>query len=114
MANPLSIYTFNEPSVNNPVIQKASDVPVNQLISTVWGRFTSISFAILAGLAVVMLIWAGIQYMTAGGNADQVKKARQSIIYAVGGIALLVAAYAVIAVLSGGAAWLVSQINPSS
>lgn len=52
---------------------------------------------LLAGiLAVFYLVYSGILYITAGGNADRVKQARSGIINAVIGIIIIVAAYFII------------------
>lgn len=51
-------------------------------------------------LAFFYLVYAGIMYITAGGNADQAKKASQGILYAVIGIVVAVLAYTIIAVIA--------------
>lgn len=58
--------------------------------------------SLLAGvLAVIYLIWNGIQYITSSGNADKAKNARQGIINAVIGIIVIVAAYYIIRLAVG-------------
>jgi hypothetical protein len=47
-------------------------------------------------LAVIYLVWSGIQYITAGGSADKAKSARTGIINAVIGIVIIVAAYFIV------------------
>jgi len=57
---------------------------------------------LLAGiLAVILLIWYGIQYITAGGSPDKAKAARTGIINSVIGIVIIVAAYFIIRVAMG-------------
>ena len=56
----------------------------------------SIIFLIAGILAVLYLLWSGVQYITAGGNADKVKAARQGIINAVIGIVVIMAAFFII------------------
>ena len=68
-------------------------------------------FAIISGLALILLIWSGIQYITAQGNQDATKKARQRIINIVMGIVLLVAAYAIINLLIGGISNLANRVS---
>ena len=49
---------------------------------------------LIAGiLAVLYLIWSGVQYITAGGNADRTKAARAGIVNAVIGIIVILAAF---------------------
>jgi hypothetical protein len=56
---------------------------------------------LLAGIiAIFYLIWAGIQYITAGGDDDKAKKARAGIFNAVIGIVVIIFAYAIIVYVS--------------
>lgn len=50
---------------------------------------------IVGGLAVVMVIYGGFKYITSGGDAQAVASAKNTIIYAVIGIAVAVLAYAI-------------------
>lgn len=43
----------------------------------------------------LMMLYAGILWMTAGGNSDQVKKAKQIFINSIIGIVIITAAYAI-------------------
>jgi hypothetical protein len=68
----------------------------NSIISTLGNRVIDIVFLISGILAVVDLLWSGIQYITAGGNQDKVKTARQGIINAVLGIIIMMTAWFII------------------
>ena len=46
-------------------------------------------------LFVVLILWSGFQWMTAGGNTETIPKARQSIINAVIGLVIILAAYSI-------------------
>lgn len=50
---------------------------------------------VLGLVFVVLIVYAGIMYMTAAGNEDKVKKAKQLIIQAVIGLVIIVLAYAI-------------------
>lgn len=54
---------------------------------------TILSF--LGLLFVILIIWSGFQWMTAGGSSDAVTKAKQRIINAVIGLVIVLAAYAI-------------------
>ena len=40
-------------------------------------------------IAVIIIIYAGILFLTSGGNQDRVKKARTALLYAVVGLAII-------------------------
>jgi len=42
-----------------------------------------------SGVAVIMIIWGGIQYMTAGSNEQRVSNAKKTIQWAIIGVAIL-------------------------
>ena len=65
-------------------------------VNNFYNSLVNIFFLLMGAAAVLLLIWAGIQYITAAGNPDQVKKARQSIVNIVLGIIILVASYFVV------------------
>lgn len=47
-------------------------------------------------VAVVMIIFASIQYLTASGDSAKSKKATQTIIYAIAGLIVVMLAYSII------------------
>jgi len=49
-------------------------------------------FGIVIFVAVIMLIWAGFTYVTSAGNAEKMKTALNSVIYALIGIAIAILA----------------------
>ncbi len=52
-------------------------------------------------IGVIVIVIAGIQYATSGGNADQARKAKDAIIYAIVGIIVAVMAYAIVGFVIG-------------
>lgn len=66
------------------------------LLDAATSNIIDILFLIGGILAIIYLLWAGVKYITAGGNMDQAKVARQSIINAVIGIVIMMAAFAII------------------
>jgi hypothetical protein len=60
---------------------------------------SAIAYALLGLVGViffVMLIYGGVQYMTAGGNPDQETKAKKTLIYAMIGIIVIAGAWALV------------------
>lgn len=51
---------------------------------------------VLGFLAVVMLIYAGVMYVTSAGDANKVAKAKNTIMYAVIGLVIAILSYAVV------------------
>jgi hypothetical protein len=56
---------------------------------------------LLGIILVIIIIYAGFKWMTAGGNSDQVGDAKTMLINAVIGLALMLAAYAITAYVLG-------------
>jgi hypothetical protein len=61
---------------------------VNRAVNTFLG--------VLGALALLVFIYAGVVYMTAGGAADRVKHAVDTMKYAMIGLALIIFSYAII------------------
>ncbi len=55
---------------------------------------------IFGGLAVIMFIIAGIQFMTAGGAPEKVQAARSSFMWGVAGVVVAVVAFSIVKVIS--------------
>lgn len=54
---------------------------------------------IIAGLGTVMIVVAGILYMTSAGSPERMNKAKTALVYAIAGIAVGAAAEAIVAVV---------------
>lgn len=52
-------------------------------------------------VAVLMIMWAGFMYVTAGGDPGQVKKAHDALLWAVIGAAILLGAWVISAAIQG-------------
>ncbi len=51
---------------------------------------------IVGALAVVMIIYSGIQYLLSAGDSAKVEKAKNTIMYAIVGLVVAIAAYAIV------------------
>ncbi len=94
------------------LIQKASaqitsgnlTLTPNTTVSDLSGLVTKVSnwvFVIAGVLAFFYLLYSGILYITASGNAEQAKKAQQGILNAIIGIVIIVFAYAIVRAVVG-------------
>jgi len=77
-------------TITDSGIESMADVV--ELIEDIAGWFQVIVLAI----AVFMIIWAGFTWMIAGGDDEKLTKARQTLIYALVGIAVVVVAYGLV------------------
>lgn len=71
---------------------EAGGLTMQQVINTVIGTM----LFIVGLLAVIMLIYGGIRYVTSHGDKAQVTAAKETIMYAVVGLVVAIAAFAVI------------------
>jgi hypothetical protein len=74
----------------------AAQGTLGQNITTIINYF----LGLLGLIAVAFLIYAGILMVTAGGNDEQVTKARKIIMYAVIGIVIILLSYTVVTFVS--------------
>jgi len=67
------------------------------LVNTIMGLINWVAW--IVGLAaVVMGLWAGILFITAGGDAAKVTTARNILLYAIIGIAVAILAFSLVAI----------------
>jgi len=59
------------------------------------GSIINILLGLLGIIFTVLIVYGGFLYMTAGGNEDQVKKAKKFITNAIIGLVIVLAAYAI-------------------
>ncbi len=69
---------------------------------TVPGLINRVIIAILGivgALALLMFVWGGLLWMTSAGNADQVKKGRDTLVWASIGLLIIFASYTLVTTL---------------
>ncbi|PIP18127.1 MAG: hypothetical protein COX43_00405 [Parcubacteria group bacterium CG23_combo_of_CG06-09_8_20_14_all_35_9] len=64
-------------------------------LSVIVGKVISALLAFLGTIFLVLIIYGGFLWMTAGGNEEQIKKARGIITQATIGLIIVLAAYAI-------------------
>ena len=57
--------------------------------------------ALIATLGTIMLIWAGILYLTSGGSPERTGNAKKALIYAIVGIIVGLAATTIVTIIKG-------------
>jgi hypothetical protein len=64
------------------------------------GTIVSIAIGFVGAIFFILVIYSGIQWMTAGGNDEKVKKARSRLVNAIIGLAVTVSAYFITKLIS--------------
>jgi hypothetical protein len=91
----------------NPYAIHATDIGLPTSTSTVGEGLTNIVkllMVVVGMLAVVAMIAGGILLVISRGDPGRVKQGRETILYASIGLVVAVAAYTIVAFISGGAA----------
>lgn len=68
----------------------------NQNLPDIITTIINVMLFIAAALAVIMIIYGGIRYITAHGDEKQVKVAKDTIVYSVTGLIIAILAYALV------------------
>ena len=63
------------------------------------GRLITVAFPLVGSLFLIMFIWSGFQWLTAGGDPKKVQSAVTTMRNAVIGIAIVVGAYMIVSFL---------------
>ncbi|MBI4992445.1 MAG: hypothetical protein HZB99_04480 [Candidatus Harrisonbacteria bacterium] len=63
-------------------------------------QFTNTAGIVFFSLAIVFMLYAGYLYLTAGGEAEQVSKAKNQLIYSIIAIVIGLAAYSATAIIA--------------
>jgi len=77
---------------------KPTGVPTDIRVAIM--NVTNFILGFIAMVATLVVIWGGVQYLTAGGNEDAVANAKKTISYGVIGIVIAGLAYAMVIVVS--------------
>lgn len=64
-------------------------------IGTIIGNIINIVLGLLGFVLVILIIWSGVEWMTAGGDSGKVDKAKTRLLNSVIGLAIVLAAWAV-------------------
>jgi hypothetical protein len=86
-----------KPAVVNPGSSMKLDNPLgtNSLLEVV-RRSVQTFVGVLGAFALLVMIYAGFTWMTAGGDTSRVQKAQQTIRYAVIGLGMIIFSYAIV------------------
>jgi amino acid transporter len=79
----------------NTTLGKNPDLP------TTAGTIIGAALSFIGVIFLILMIYAGFKWMTAGGNEEETKKAKELIIAAVIGLIIVLSAYAITAYIGG-------------
>lgn len=65
-------------------------------LTSVFQLVTNILLFLIGAISVIMIVVGGIKYTTSNGNAEQIKSAKNTIMYAIVGVIVAILAYAVV------------------
>ena len=67
-----------------------------QTLPAVIGTIIGAALALVGVIFFVLIIFGGVQWMTAGGSEEKIKKARDRIVHAIIGLVIILAAYTLV------------------
>jgi hypothetical protein len=87
----------------NPFNIRADDIGVPRSTPTIEagiGNVIQIMIMIIGMLAVVFLIYGGLQFAASDGNSKRIQDARNTILYSVIGLVLAISAFAIVSTIT--------------
>ncbi len=76
--------------------ESAQSLPSYCTVESVYNKIINFALYAVGIVAVIMIIYGGYIYMTSRGNADQAKRGRTILIWAILGLAVVLAASALV------------------
>ena len=92
----LPVYADSRDEAQNGAKLANSGGGSNQNLPDIITTIINVMLFIAAALAVIMIIYGGIRYITAHGDEKQVKVAKDTIVYSVTGLIIAILAYALV------------------
>ena len=83
----------NDPplTIDSPIKAKTVAQAIRSIIN--------LALSLIAMVAVIVIIIAGFRMVTGGGNADQIKKAKSSLVWAILGLVLALMSFSIVAIV---------------
>jgi len=66
---------------------------------TVIGNVIKVALGIIGSVALVLFIYGGVTWMTSGGSPERIKKAKNTLIWSVLGLTIIVSSYAIVSAI---------------
>ncbi len=72
-----------------------SGLNTNLSATDIIARTINAILGLVGSVFVVLIIWSGFRWMTSAGNTDQIKKAKETMVSSVIGLAIIIASYVI-------------------
>lgn len=82
-------------------VSAPSSIPKNNLDATTLQNVLNVVFALAGAIAIAFIIFGGIKFITSQGEAAEIKKARDTILYSVIGLVVVISSYFLISYVIG-------------
>lgn len=91
----LRAQVFDDPEATNYGLEEVRSIKIGQNtdVKDTIAQVINIALGFLGVLAVIIIIYAGFKWMTAGGNEENVADARKMIVQAIIGLVIIFAAW---------------------
>jgi hypothetical protein len=76
-------------------------LPTVQATSASLQSILQVSFGVIGGIAVIMIMYGGLQFILAQGDPQNTVRARKTIIYAIVGLGIAISAEAIVTFVLG-------------
>jgi hypothetical protein len=86
---------LSDSEVNLGTVATEASLTADRTLPQVIGGFIRVALSFLGLIFLILVIYAGFLWMTAGGNDDQVGKAKTLVGQAVVGLIIVISAYAI-------------------
>lgn len=71
-------------------------VSINANPSSIIGIVIKAFLGLVGGVALVMMVWGGFQWLTSAGNAEKVKKGSMTMVWSIVGLVLTLSSYLIL------------------
>lgn len=88
-------FALTDPMSSLQEAGRKSGLNTNLSATDIIARTINAILGLVGSVFVVLIIWSGFRWMTSAGNTDQIKKAKETMINSVIGLAVIVASYVI-------------------
>jgi len=89
---PLSSLAQATVEIEPPISREIAEAPIPVII----GRVIQWIMGVVGALAVLMIVYAGLQYMFSVGDERQIKQAKSILVWAIVGLLICISAYVIV------------------